>query len=231
MKQLLTPNTITYSDAGVNSTIDPVFATPLLADSLITCCTQQDIHSSDHFPIENVCLISKRFRSRRRMHANSKKTDTMKLQKVMKQELQIMPFYDHNNATDIDVHVDRLLDAVTRSIEASAPMTRICKYSKLGFDEGCKEAVTTARRLHKAYQEEETEEAWEEYKLARIGRRLWFGNRKGSNIESLGRKSVKALPPCEGHARHREEEDLHRKHAYQLFVGPMENWNMTFKRN
>ena len=58
----------------------------------------------------------------------------MKLQEVMKQELQIMPFYDHNNATDIDVHVDRLLDAITRSIEASTPMTRICKYSKPGFD-------------------------------------------------------------------------------------------------
>ena len=107
MKQQLTPSTIKYSDAGANSTIDLVFAIPLLADSLITCCRQQDIHSSDDFPIEtvfNLQTISEPTKKVRQF----KKTDTMKLLEAMKQELQTMPSYDHNNATDIDVHVDRL---------------------------------------------------------------------------------------------------------------------------
>ena len=166
MKQLLTLGTITYSEAGANSTIDLIFATPLLADSLITCGIQQDIYASDHFPIKTVFNIQTISEQEKRIR-QFKKTDASKLQEAMKQELQTLPSYDHNSTTEIDEYVTRLLNAITRSIERSTPVARICKYSKPGFDEECKEAVTRARRLHKSYQEEETEEAWKDYKLAR----------------------------------------------------------------
>ena len=166
MRQLLTPNTITYSEAGANSTIDLVFATPLLADSLITCRTQQTIYSSDHFPIETAFDLRTIVQPEKKIR-QFKKTDGEALRENMKQELQALPLYGHNNTAEIDEFVDSLLAAITRSIEKSTPLVRLCKYSKPGFDEECKEAVTTAKHLHKVYQERETEEAWEDYKLAR----------------------------------------------------------------
>ena len=166
MKQLLTPETITYSERGANSTIGLVFATPLLTESLIKCRTKPDIYSSDHFPIETVFNLHTIQQSARNTR-QYRKTDIGVLQESMRQELQTFPSLSLEDAASIDERENLLVSAITRSIEKSTPMTRICKHSKPGFDAKCKETAQKVRRLHKLYQEEDSEEAWEEYKLGR----------------------------------------------------------------
>ena len=182
MNQLLTSRTITYSDKGHNTTIDLIFATSLLFDSYISCHTKFDQHSFDHHSIETVFNLKtvEQLKAERRQF---RKTNPESLRKHMTFELEHMPANQLRDNKEIDEQVERIMTAIQKSIEASTQLVRISKYSMLGFDEECKEAVATVNRLHKIYQESGDQRDWDDYANAR--------NWKKTLIRKMKRKAYR----------------------------------------
>ena len=166
MEQLLTPGTITYSQNQANTTIDLVFATPLLRQSLITCRTKSDTYGSDHYPIETRFTLHTIVQENQEKR-HFKKTDPEKLRSQMEEELKHLRVHWPETTEDLEQQVEGLITAIHRSIEVSTPMLRICKRSVPGFDEECKEAQMRARRLRKHFMKTHDEVDWEVYVLAR----------------------------------------------------------------
>ena len=75
---------------------------------------------------------------------------------------------DLDSTEKIDNQVQALVKAIQEAVEISTPMVKICSRSKPGFTLECKEAQMKARRLRKIFNRLGTEEAWEEYRAARL---------------------------------------------------------------
>lgn len=166
MEQVLTPGTVTYSDKNAESTIDLVFLTPLLRDSLIICQTGEFKYGSDHYPIitrVNLRTSQQPVEDKRQF----RKTDRKRLLERFSEEIQTLPESQLKTKEEIDEQVRLVITAIQRSIEFSTPLVRICKRSVPGFDCECKEAQMRARRLHKVFQRDGTEENWHRYVEAR----------------------------------------------------------------
>ena len=140
MKQLFTSKIITYSKKNVNSIINFVFATFLLIESFIKCRIKSNIYSSNHFSIEivfNLHTIQQLTKNTRQY----RKTNINVLQKSMKQKFQIFSSLSLKNAVFIDERVNFLISAITKSIEKSISLIKICKYFKFDFDVKCKKTA------------------------------------------------------------------------------------------
>ena len=167
LQLLLKKGTITYEEAGHQSTIDLVFASSFISESLISCKVAKEIdYGSDHYPIItrfNLQTIQKEEQLRRQF----KKTDTSKLRTAMSEKITALRKDDLDSKEKIDEQVQALVNVIQQAIEASTPLVKISHRSKPGFDRECKEAQVKARRLRKIFNRRGTEEAWEDYKIAR----------------------------------------------------------------
>lgn len=166
MEQILTPGTTTYQDKGAKSTIDLVFVTPLLKDNLITCRIKEFQYGSDHYPI-TTCLNLKTISQPMEHKRQFRKTNEKRLLEYFKEEIKRLPEAQPRTEKEIEKQVKLMITAIQQSTEFSTPLIRICKQSVPGFDCECKEAQMRARRLHKIYQREGTDESWHDYLEAR----------------------------------------------------------------
>ena len=87
MDQVLPRSITTYKDCGYKSTIDLVFATKLVVDSLISYNTSdKHDHNSNHLPILSTWNLQKMVRPLEKKK-HFKKTDIKKLVDMLKGEL------------------------------------------------------------------------------------------------------------------------------------------------
>jgi hypothetical protein len=102
---LLPPESITFKRHGGESTIDLVFSSSDLMNSLTACYLREDLdHGSDHYPIETSFLCSPHVSP----HASrpfSRKADKAVLSQTAG-ELDLLP-RNYKNCEDIDAGVDR----------------------------------------------------------------------------------------------------------------------------
>lgn len=168
LQLLLKKGTITYEEAGHHNIIDLVFATPFIAESLISCKISQDNeYGSDHYPIItrfNLQTIQREEQARHQF----KRTDIQKLRQAISEKILALENLDLDSTGKIDNLVQALVKAIQEAVEISTPMVKICSRSKPGFTLECKEAQMKARRLRKIFNRLGTEEAWEEYRASRL---------------------------------------------------------------
>jgi hypothetical protein len=104
---LLPPETITYSKNRGKSTIDLVFSSSHLSNSLTSCCSREDLdHGSDHYPVEITFLFSPHV-SPFVPKPQWKKADNVALA-LRARELDLLPG-SYENCKDIDEGVERLV--------------------------------------------------------------------------------------------------------------------------
>ena len=158
MDQVLPRGMTTYEEQGYKSTIDLVFATKLLVDSLISCnISDEHDHDSDHLPILsswNLRTLSSLLKEKRYF----KKTDIKKLTAALLSELTDDVRTAPRSTQELDQQVGILITALTKAIEVSTLILRVSPRSVLGFDEECKEAQMRARRLKKTFQKDPSPE-------------------------------------------------------------------------
>lgn len=168
LQLLLKKGTVTYEEAGYHSTIDLVFATLFIAENLISCKVSQDNeYGSDHYPITtrfNHQTIQRKEQARHQF----KRTYIQKLRQAMSKNVFALEKLDLDSIEKIDNLVQALVKAIQEAIEIFTPIVKICFRSKPGFTLECKEAQIKARRLRKIFNRLGTEEAWEEYRAARL---------------------------------------------------------------
>ena len=167
MEQLVPTKTTTYKESTGESTIDLVFATALLSESLISCGIAEEFdHDSDHQPILSKWIletVDKPLDVRRLLT----RIDGTLLIETLQKSLALIPSTPSNTAKELDKKTISLIEAIDTAMEASIPKARLCPKSVPGFDENCKDAQMRAKRLKKTWKKEGTEESWEEFRLAR----------------------------------------------------------------
>lgn len=190
MEQVLPPGTITWRRGSSISTLDLVFMTPLLRDSLVECRLSHsaDCHSDYEFirTVINLSTIPPNPQQRR----NWNKVNISMLQARLAAILQVsgilnQPTNYPNDPTkaEIDRQIDNLIKAIQDAIELSTPFINISPYMRPGFKAECKEAQKIAKKLKKRWKKLGTVESWEAFWEAR--------NRKGRIIKKAMRKQYR----------------------------------------
>lgn len=128
LKQVLPSGTIAWHRHECESTLDLVFLSPLLQESLLECqkSTSSDTHS-DHEPIRTVISLLT-MEAKPRQLRNWNKTDTLLLRKSLDTELRKSPalypgigeLWDHTNQ-GLDSQIDAIISAIQNAIHASTP--------------------------------------------------------------------------------------------------------------
>lgn len=166
MEQMIPVGTATYKESTGKSTIDLIFATPLLSESIISCNIAGDFnHGSDHQPILSKWtmqtignpLIPRFLLS---------KIDIPLIKRKLKEELAKNPPSLCTTAEQLDAQIDSLISAINTAMNLAIPKAKVSPKSIPEFDEKCKEVQIKARRLKQIWKREETEESWESFRLA-----------------------------------------------------------------
>ena len=147
------PKTVMYSDKRSKSTIDLVFMTSLLKNSLIICQIKKFKYKSDHYSIITHINLETRQQLTEDKH-QFRKTNQKKLIERFNEETQALSKLQPRTKKKINGQVRLLTIAIQRSIEFSIFLVQICKCSVPKFDCECKKAQMQARHLHKIYQRE-----------------------------------------------------------------------------
>ena len=171
MKQVLLQGTITWRRANSQSTIDLIFMTPLLRESLMQCQTSKslDCHS-DHEPIRTLINLST-IQASQRLSRNWKQTDIKKLGDSLQSYLSASTCLPTLGMTlplavsieTIDNYVENLVQGIQKAILHATPFHNITPRSRPGFTKECKEAQKNAKRLKRRWRKLQTEEAWEAF--------------------------------------------------------------------
>ena len=167
MDQLLPVGTPTFIE-NCSTTIDLVFATPGIGESLIRCGVAEHLNAhSDHQLVLTTIDAALKDAPPRKVRI-WKKTNPKTLNKKLKECIEA----NHNlkrilakqaewirTPEHLDQVVEDLTSVINKAIEASTPLGEITARSKIGFDEACKEAQMEVRRLKKRYLRAGTEES------------------------------------------------------------------------
>jgi ribonuclease HI len=180
LQLLLPPGTHTRQEQGQNTTIDLVFATPLIADSMLTCglADQGLDHDSDHLPISTIIGMTTFTQHTPGRRAWNRLNEKLLLETLTKAIPALRPIH---SAQELDKLTKEVVLAITEAIEQAVPMLKNCSRSIAGWTPEIKEAQMQARRLRRQYQTLHTAEAWEAYRQAR--------NEKGRLIKKALRKA------------------------------------------
>jgi ribonuclease HI len=179
LQLLLPPGTPTRQERDQHTTIDLVFATPLLADSIITCRLDEELdHDSDHLPVSTVIGMTT-FAYDRPNRRIWHQLDEKLLHQTLAQSLPASRI--PTDTQDLDKLTEEVVKAVMQSIEQAVPASKACARSIPGWTPAIKEAQMVACRLRRQYQWLRTAEAWEAYRKAR--------NEKGRLIKKALRKA------------------------------------------
>lgn len=137
LQLLLKKGTITYEEAGHQSTIDLVFASSFISESLISCKVAKEIdYGSDHYPIItrlNLRIIQREEQLRRQF----KKTDIPKLRAVINEKISDLSRHNLDSKEKTDQQVQALVNIIQEAIYVSTPLVKISPRSKPGFDREC----------------------------------------------------------------------------------------------
>lgn len=90
------------------------------------------------------------------------------MREVMLKESAGMSSLPLQSRGDIDKFFEELVLVINKSIEAFTPLQRITARSKPGFNAECKAAQMRARQLRKRLNRLGTDNAWGDYRLARL---------------------------------------------------------------
>ncbi len=165
---LLKPGTVTYDEAGCQSTIDLIFCFHTIFSSLISCHIPNDSeYGSDHRPILSIFNLET-IEQPAILRRQFKKTDLKVMREVMLRESARMSNLPLHTKDDVDGFVEKLVSIINKSIEASTPIQKITTWSKPGFNSECREAQMRARQLRKRFNRIGSDDAWENYRLARL---------------------------------------------------------------
>ena len=172
MEQLLPAGTVTYEE-NCQTTIDLIFSTPELTNGVIKCDTEKLFESgSDHLPIlTSLELAMIDFAPEPRRNFN--RVDSEKLREVLKNIIDSEECLSQQaegptlSNSEIDSQVVAMINALQTAITQSIPLSRISPRSKPGFTPECKEAQRRSNRLKRRWRSQLTEEAWNEYRMAR----------------------------------------------------------------
>ncbi len=125
MEQTIPVGAATYQESSGKSTIDLVFATPLLSESLIYCKIEEEFdHDSDHQPILlewTLQMIDKLTDSRRLLA----KMNLALLIKTLQQNLVNIPHLLYRTAKELDEKVLSLVKAIDTAMDISIQKPRL----------------------------------------------------------------------------------------------------------
>ena len=159
MEQMVPVGTATYKESTGESTINLIFATPLLSESIISCDIAEDFdYDSDHQPILSKWTM--------RTIDNPpiprfllSKIDIPLIKKKLKKELAKNPLSLCTTVEELNVQVDSLINTINTTINLAIPKAKVSPKLVPGFDEKCKKVQMKARRLKKIWKKEEIEES------------------------------------------------------------------------
>ncbi len=174
LKQVLPHGTVTWQKYESKSTLDLVFLSLLLQESLLECrkSTSSDFHS-DHESIRTVILLST-IEAKPHQIRNWNKTDTSLLRQKLDGELRessalypdMSGSWDNTNQ-GLDSQIEAIISVIQNAIHASTPWVKISPPSRPGFTPECKEAQLNAKKLKRRWRKLGIEEAWEAFREAR----------------------------------------------------------------
>lgn len=190
---MLPIGTATYKESTGESTIDLVFATPLLTESLITCGITGDFdHDSNQQPILSkwtMRTIDNPLSSRLLLS----KMDIPALKKTLAKELAKDPPYTFITSNKLDIKVNSLINTIDIAMTFAIPTTRLSSKSVSRFDEEFKEIQMKTRKLKKIQKKAETEESWEDFRVARAEKRRVIAKAKRKSYRK-SREEACSLP-------------------------------------
>jgi hypothetical protein len=144
---LLPPESITFKRHGGESTIDLVFTSSDLMDSLTACCLREDLdHWSDHYPIETSFLFSPHVSP----HAPKPlwgKADKAALSQRAR-ELDLLPKY-YEKCKDIYAGVDRLVRWIKEAVAQHIPLSKPVSFSVPWWSSKLTQLVRSVRRARR----------------------------------------------------------------------------------
>lgn len=159
MEQMVPVGITTYKESTGKSTIDLIFATPLLSDNIISCDIVGDFdYNLDHQPIlskQTIETISNPLI----LQFLLSKIDISLIKRKLKEELARNPSSLCTMAEQLDAQVDFLINAINTAINLAIPKTKVSPKLVSRFDEKCKKIQMKARRLKKIQKREEIEES------------------------------------------------------------------------
>lgn len=166
MEQMVPVGAAIYKESTGKSTINLIFSTPLLSESLISCDVAGDFdHDSDHQPILSKWTM-RTIDNPLSLRLLFSKMDVPALKKTLIEELAKDPLCISTTPNELDTKVCSLINAIDTAMALAIPKVRLSPRSVPGFDKECKEIQMKARRLKKIWKKEETEESWEDFRLA-----------------------------------------------------------------
>ena len=147
MEQIVAVGTATYRESNRKSSINLIFATPLLSKSLISCDLAGDFdHNSDHQPILSkwtMRTIDNPLGSRLLLS----KMDILALIKTLTEERAKDPSCISTTPDKLDVKVHSLISVIDIAKTLAIPKVRLSPKSVPGFHQECKQIQIIARRL------------------------------------------------------------------------------------
>ncbi len=151
--------TITYDEAGHQSTIDLIFASTAISERLITCKILSDSrYGSDHRPILslfNLETIEQVVEPRRKFKETNVK---VRCEVILKDSARISDLL-LQSINDIDKFLEALVSAINKTIIAFTSLRRITARSKPGFNSECKAAQMRTCHLRKRFNRLKTDDA------------------------------------------------------------------------
>ncbi len=166
MEQVLPRGTMTWRRIESHSTIDLIFMTPLLRESLIQCQTSKllDCHS-DHKPIRTLINLST-IQASPRQSRNWKQTDVKKLREKLQAYLNTsvclpIPRTILSSVVSVEIidsYVENLIQGIQEAISHAMPFHNITPKSRPGFTREYKEAQQNAKRLKRRWKKLQTAE-------------------------------------------------------------------------
>jgi len=175
LRLLTVPGTTTHRWRTGETTIDLTFGTEGVASRTIYCRvdTSRDC-DSDHLPIataiawdwQPATVVRKRVWN---------KTNLARLRQIVKDQLP--PYFNASELGTIeriDKHVNSIINALQRGIDASTPWSNPSPRSIPGFGPECKEICHEVQQLRRRWQRTKLDDDYEAYRKAR--------NRKGGKI-------------------------------------------------
>ena len=148
---LLKTDTITYDEAGHQTTINLIFAFTAMSERLITWKIRSDSeYESDHRPILSLFDL-KTIEQVGEPRCQFKETNVKVLCEVMFKNSAGISDLSLRCINDIDKFLEALVSAINKSIIASTPLRRITARSNPGFNAEFKAAQMRAHHLQKRF--------------------------------------------------------------------------------
>ncbi len=171
MEQMVPVDTATERESIGESTIDLIFATPLLSENIISCYVAGDFNHDSYYQLILSKWIIGTIDNQLSLRLFLSKTDISGLTKMLTQEPAKNRLCTSTTPDELDIKVYSLINAIDTSITLAIPKAMLSLKSVPGFNGECKEIQMKARRPKKIWKEEKTEESWEDFRLARTEKR------------------------------------------------------------